>query len=80
MKVKIDIECSPAEARAFFGLPNIEPLNDKLVEEMGRRMEANMDALEPEALMRNWMSMGGEMQKQMFALFTQAASPKRSED
>ena len=34
MKVNIEIECEPAEARAFLGLPNVEPLNDHLVAEM----------------------------------------------
>ena len=34
MQVKIDIECTPLEARAFFGLPDVTPLNDQLVEEM----------------------------------------------
>lgn len=74
MKVKIDIECTPAEARNFLGLPNVEPLNDKLVEEMTKRMEANMEVLEPEALMRSWMTMGGEMQKHVFNLMSQVGT------
>ncbi|MGP1275365.1 MAG: DUF6489 family protein [Caulobacterales bacterium] len=73
MKVNINIECSPAEARAFFGLPDVTPLNEQLVEEMGKRMSANIDALEPEALMRNWMTMGGEWQKQFLSLMGEAA-------
>lgn len=74
MKVNINIECTPVEARAFFGLPDVTPLNDQLVAEMGKRMSANMDALEPEALMRNWMTMGGEWQKQFMSLMGDAAS------
>jgi hypothetical protein len=73
MKVKIDIECTPAEARAFFGLPDVTPLNEQMVAEMSRRMDANMEALDPEALMKNWMTMGGEWQKQMLGLMNQAA-------
>jgi len=74
MKVNINIECTPQEARAFFGLPDVTPLNDQLVEEMKQRMTANMEAMEPEALMRSWMSMGGEWQKQFMGLMSQAAS------
>lgn len=74
MKVNINIECTPQEARAFFGLPDVTPLNDQLVEEMKKRMTANMEAMEPEALMRSWMSMGGEWQKQFMGLMSQAAS------
>lgn len=74
MKVNINIECTPQEARAFFGLPDVTPLNDALVEEMQSRMSANMEAMEPEALMRSWMSYGGEWQKQFMGLMAQAAS------
>ena len=74
MKVNINIECTPQEARAFFGLPDVTPLNDQLVEEMKQRMTANMEAMEPEALMRSWMSMGGEWQKQFMGLMSQATS------
>jgi hypothetical protein len=74
MKVNIDIECTPQEARAFFGLPDVTPLNEALVEEMQKRMASNMEAMEPEALMRSWMSYGGEWQKQFMGLMAQAAS------
>ena len=68
MKVNINIDCTPEEARAFFGLPDVTPLNAQLVEEMQKRLAGNMDALEPEALMRSWMTMGGEWQKQFMAM------------
>jgi hypothetical protein len=75
MKVNINIECTPEEARAFMGLPDVSTLNEQLVEEMAKRMTGNLDAMEPEALMRNWMSLGGEWQKQMMGLMAQAAKP-----
>ncbi|MBI1265209.1 MAG: hypothetical protein GC187_10805 [Alphaproteobacteria bacterium] len=73
MKVNVEIECTPQEARAFFGLPDVTPLNEQLVEEMSKRMSANMEALEPEALMRSWMTFGGEWQKQFMDLMSKAA-------
>lgn len=72
MKVNIEIDCTPAEARAFFGLPDVSPINDKLVEEMGKRIEDNMGALDPETLMTSWMTMGGEWQKQFMGLMQTA--------
>lgn len=75
MKVNISIECTPEEARAFMGLPDVSTLNEQLVQEMAKRMTGNLDAMEPEALMRNWMSLGGEWQKQMMGLMAQAAKP-----
>lgn len=74
MKVNIEIECTPEEARAFMGLPDVSTLNNQLVEEMSKRMSANVEAMEPDALMKNWMSLGGEWQKQMMGLMTQAGS------
>jgi hypothetical protein len=74
MKVTIDIECTPVEARAFLGLPDVSTLNDRMVEEMVRRMEANMDSLEPEALMRQWTAFGGQMTDNFMSFMQQAAS------
>lgn len=73
MKVTIDIECTPVEARAFLGLPDVSTLNDRMVEEMVRRMEANMDSLEPEALMRQWTAFGGQMTDNFMSMMQQAA-------
>ncbi len=52
MKVNVEVECTPAEARAFLGLPDVTPLNDAMVAEMQKRMEANVAAMQPEELMR----------------------------
>ena len=54
MKLNIEIDCTPAEARAFLGLPDVTPLNDHLVAEMQKRMDANMAAMQPDELMKTW--------------------------
>jgi len=77
MKVKIDIDCTPAEARAFFGLPDVTSLNDAMVKEMTKRMQENISSLEPDALMKNWMNVGGQMQEQFTALMRQAGQPPK---
>lgn len=74
MKVKVEAECTPAEARAFLGLPDVTPINDKLVEEVKARMEANMALVQPEELMRSWMAFGGQAQESFRKLFTAAAT------
>lgn len=77
MKVKIDIDCTPDEARTFFGLPDVTPLNEAMVKEMSKRMQENMSSLEPDMLMKNWMSFGGQMQDQFMTLMRQAGqTPK----
>lgn len=74
MKVNIEIECEPAEARAFLGLPNVEPLNDHLVAEMQKRMDTNISAMQPEELMKSWTSFGLTAQDQFRRLMEAATT------
>jgi hypothetical protein len=74
MKMTIEIDCTPVEARAFLGLPDVSALNEHLVKEMQARMDANMAMLAPEELMKNWMAFGTGAQEQFRKLMTAAAS------
>jgi hypothetical protein len=76
MQFKVEVDCTPEEARAFLGLPDVTPLNDSLVAEMTRRLEGNMNLLQPDELMKSWMAWGGQAQEQfrrMMATATAAA-------
>ncbi|HEX4180428.1 MAG TPA: DUF6489 family protein [Caulobacteraceae bacterium] len=74
MKAKIEVECTPEEARAFLGLPDVAALNKTLTDEMQTRLRANMAALQPEELMKNWMAFGGQAQEQFMKLMSAAAN------
>ncbi|MCE7886498.1 MAG: hypothetical protein DYH13_03220 [Alphaproteobacteria bacterium PRO2] len=67
MKVKFDIECTPQEARAFFGLPDVEPMQAALMKELETRMRDNIRSLDPETMLRTWLPATiqgwGEVQK-----------------
>ena len=65
MKLTIDIDCTPNEARAFFGLPDVTPLNDAMVAEMQKRMEANVAAMQPDELLKSWTTFGLQAQEQL---------------
>jgi hypothetical protein len=60
MKVKIDIDCTPEEARTFFGQPDLGPLQREMMSQMQERMKAAMAGMDPEAMMKAWMP-GGAM-------------------
>ena len=75
MKVNVEVECTPAEARAVLGLPDVAPLNDHLVAEMKRRMDENMAAMQPEELMKTWTSFGMQAQDQFRKLMEAAVKP-----
>jgi hypothetical protein len=74
MKVTVEIDCTPAEARSFFGLPDVTGLNEHLVNEMVKRVDANINMLQPEELMKNWMNFGGQAQETFMRLMTAAAT------
>ncbi len=75
MKVKLEVDCTPAEARAFLGLPDVESLNDQLVTEMKRRMDDNITAMQPDELMKTWTSFGLQAQDQFRKLMEAAVKP-----
>jgi len=64
MKMTIEVDCSPEEARRFLGLPDVSSLNDHLVDEMKKRIDANMSMISPDELMKNWMAFGQGAQEQ----------------
>jgi len=76
MKLNVEIDCTPAEARAFLGLPDVSALNDHLVDEMKKRLDANIAMAAPEELMKNWMAFGGQASEQFLKLMTAAAGGK----
>ncbi len=72
MKMTVEIDCSPQEARTFLGLPDVTGLNDKLVEEMQSRMSSNMAMLSPDELIKNWSAFGAGAQEQFRKLMSTA--------
>ncbi len=71
MKFKFDIECTPEEARAFIGLPNIAPMQENLMKELEEKMQDNIRNLSPEEMVKTWMpatiSGLGDMQKMFWS-------------
>lgn len=60
MKAHVEVDCTPEEARAFLGLPDVRALNASLVEEMQTRLKSNIALLAPEELIKNWTALGGQ--------------------
>jgi len=83
MKISIDIDCSAAEARAFFGLPDIEPFQKELLAQLQKHTAERMQAMSPEELMKVWLPAGigawTRMQEQFLSQFAaaQGASAKK---
>ena len=70
MKIKFDIECTPDEMRGFFGLPDVKPMQERLLQEVEARLRANLAALDPETMLKTWLPAGlkgfEQLQEMMF--------------
>ncbi len=73
MKVTVEVDCTPKEARAFLGQPDVEAFNAWLMDQMKARFEKNMDMLKPEELMKGWIAFGGQAQDIMRRFMENAA-------
>ncbi len=69
MKISFDIDCTPEEARAFLGLPEVAPLQQRLLEELEQRMRTNLEKMDGEALFKTWMPLGTQAFEQMQKAF-----------
>ena len=52
MKVNISVDCTPDEARAFLGLPNIAPMQEAAMKQMQANMEKAAQSMDPEGVMK----------------------------
>ncbi len=60
MKVHVEVDMTPDEARRLMGLPDVSKLQDEMMKEVQRRMKAAMDTSDFEGMMRAWMPLGGQ--------------------
>jgi hypothetical protein len=80
MKITVDVDCTPEEARAFLGLPDVAPMQAALMAEIEKQMKANLQAMEPEALFKTWLPATIQNWEQLQKLFwNQMAGSGRKE-
>lgn len=78
MKVNVEVSCTPEEARAFFGLPDIKPMQDRIMGEIEERLKSSLNSMNPEQVFKTWLpaSMQGveQMQQMQQAFWNQLAN------
>lgn len=73
MKITMNVDCTPAEARAFFGLPDMEPVNKMITDEMAKRAKENIDTLaDPKLFWEKAMTASGTGMEAMQAMMAAA--------
>lgn len=72
MKVKVDVDCTPEEARRFLGLPDLSPLHEAYIEKMKAAMQEGVGPEAYSEMMKAWgpiseagMGMWRQMLEQM---------------
>ena len=69
MKIKVDIDCTPDEARHFLGLPDVKPMQDAIMKDIEDRMRTNLQAIDPETMFKTWLPAGIQGWEQMQRMF-----------
>lgn len=74
MKVQIEIDCTPEEARRFLGLPDVAPMQDAVMAKIQDEMMRRLVEMDPETLFKSWFPAGAakgleQVQQQFWAEF-----------
>src|SRR5271169_5081177 len=78
MKINLEIDCTPEEMRKFFGLPEVQPLQEALLKEVQERMTANIKAMDAKAMIEAWLpaTLKGFEQLQQIFMARMAGGPR----
>jgi hypothetical protein len=77
MKLSIDVDCTPEEARRFIGLPDLTPVHEAYVAKL---QKAVADSFTPEGvgeLMKSWGPMSEAGLAMWRTMFEQAGGAKK---
>ena len=77
MKVNVEIDCTPEEARRFMGLPDVSPANQVYVEELTKAMKGAGSFEQMQELGKQFAPMG-EMGLKLFQQFIEGATGMKS--
>jgi hypothetical protein len=79
LKISMNVDCTPEEARSFFGLPDLRPMQDAMLAQMQAQIQKTAAGLDPETIFKTLFPQSeslGEMQKAFWSQFN-TPDPKR---
>ena len=83
MKVKIEIDLKPEEARKLMGLPEVETMQNELMNQIKEKMQQEINAMtDPQAFMERYLPLGMQGIEQFQKMMTEFATlgTKKSKD
>ncbi len=72
MKITVDVDCTPEEARRFLGLPDLTPVHDAYIAKMIDTMQNGVSPDMLTSMMKSWAPMGDAGMKLWQNLLDQA--------
>jgi len=69
MKITVDVDCTPEEARAFLGLPDVKPMQDAVMAQVQERMTNALAAMDPETMVKTWLPAQVQGMEQLQKMF-----------
>jgi hypothetical protein len=73
MKVNIEIDCSPLEARQFMGLPDVSPMQTAVMDKLQQQMMSNIEKVSPESLLQSWLTFDPKIAERFQEMFVAMA-------
>jgi Family of unknown function (DUF6489) len=67
-----------AKTSPFFGLPSVEPMQAAVLQNLEKRMLADIERFSPESLIQNWLAVGPPGTEQIRDLFRGIFSPPKT--
>lgn len=58
MKISIEVDCTPEEARLFLGLPDLSEVNQRFADAVSAKIDSAMENLDPETIIKTWLPAG----------------------
>ncbi|WP_298692935.1 DUF6489 family protein [uncultured Sphingomonas sp.] len=58
MKITVDVDCTPEEARRFMGLPDLAPLHEVYLAKLRTAIDQGITPDMMQSMMQNWAPMG----------------------
>jgi hypothetical protein len=73
MKINVEVDCTPLEARQFFGLPDVQPMQTAVMDKLQQQMLSNIEKVSPEALMQSWFTFDPKIAERFQDMFVTMA-------
>ena len=77
MKVTVDFDCTPEEARRFMGLPDLAPVHQAYVERMQKAVSEGVTPEYFSEMMKSWAAMGEGAMNMWSAMFDQMGGKRK---